>query len=187
VTELESGPTSELVPSTKTLKDKWTGIFFDTLEDIFTTARQNRIFLTPDQALTELRDALKGVCSQAGFLDAPDSRSALHQPLRFDVVAFWTKIHHRAVDLYYQTYYPRKAGMEGKPRRGASRLSLEYLDQLLTLRKKGLNPAQIASKLGHSGPKARGRIAKQIAIAEKRYAELVERVRARAAAQESRK
>jgi hypothetical protein len=173
-----TGSLSDRAPNTKAIKDKWRRICSETLEDIFSAARQSGVVLTPDEALIELDDALKEVFSKAGVLEGRAGKAGLHRPLPIDVVAFRTKVHHRAVDLYYQTYFPRKAGMEGKPRRGRSRLPLEYLDQLLTLHKKGLNPAQIASTLGESGLKAKGRIAKQIRIAEKRYAELVANVQA---------
>jgi hypothetical protein len=123
---------------------------------------------------------------RAGLEAEKGSTNWPHRPLRVDIVAARCKIHHHAVDLYYRTYFPRKPGIKGKPRRGAPQLPLEYLHQVLTLSKKGLNPAQIASKLGQSDPKAKGRIVKQIVIAEKRYAEIVANIRALGAKQEAR-
>ncbi len=166
------------VPNTKAIKDKWTRICSETLEDIFSAARQSGIVLTPDEALIELDDALKAVFFSKAGSEERSAEAGLHRPLRVDAVAFRTKIHHRAVDLYYQTYFPRKAGMEGKPRRGASNLSLDYLHQVLTLSREGMNPAQIATKMGQLDPKAKGRIAKQIRIAEKRYGEIVANIQA---------
>jgi hypothetical protein len=186
VSGAEPGPTGDSVPNTKALKDKWTGIFFETLKDIFALARQYGIRITPDQALEELDDALEDVASRIVLLDQPHPESAPHRPLRVDVVAIRTKLHHKAVDLYYQTYFPRKAGMEAKPRRGASTLSFDYLYEVLTLSRKGMNPAQIATKMGQLDPKAKGRIAKQIRIAEKRYGEILSKIQAQIRRQQSR-
>jgi hypothetical protein len=160
-------------------KTKWIDIFQQSLKDIFDAARISGVRLTPDKAMAMLDDDVAAFEKAGGLEGNAGSASPSLPALRIDVVAIRRKVHHCAVDLFYNTYFPRKAGTEGKPRRGAPSLSDEYLDQILQLCRKGLNYAQIADRLGE--PK--DRIRKRIEIAERRYREAVERVRELGAAQ----
>jgi hypothetical protein len=102
------------------------------------------------------------------------------------MVSFIRKMHHHAVDLYYDTYFSRGAGLEGKPRRGAPPIPDRYLDEILRMTRKGMNLEKIADKLGQLGPKGKDRVRKQRALAVKRYTEIVESIRRLGAAQQAR-
>jgi hypothetical protein len=141
------------------------------IDMIFELARADGSHLTPDEAMKTLDEVLKKWSEVLAKQDlsAHDTR----RPIRIDVVASLQKIHHYAVDVYYKTYFPRRGGMEGKPRRGAPRLSMEYLERIRQLSRQGRNAAQIARELGQSDPGAVDRISKQIELADRRWAEIV--------------
>ena len=161
---------------------KWIQIFEESVADLFGLARNCGVRLTPDQAMAELDDALESALAKARVSEAgKDSAHAPHPPLRLDAVAFRRKIHRRAVDMYYNTYFPRKPDAAGKPRRGGSRLSDEHLDLVLSLAKQGLTLREIAKRLGYSdakfGSPAKDRVRKQIDIAVRRWNEIVTSIR----------
>jgi hypothetical protein len=174
----------EFLASSKMVKTKFRFIFKRFLDEMFEVAITAESRLTPDAAMRELDDVLESVLEAMDKTKTATVRPS--RPLRIDVVAARQKIHHYAVDLFYRTYFPRKAGMEGQPRRGATGLPLEYLDQVLKLSREGKNPAQIATLLGQVGPGAAGRISKQIRLAEKRWAEMLANIRRLGAIQQAR-
>jgi hypothetical protein len=83
---------------------------------------------------------------------------------RFNYNAYRREAHHYAVDRFYKTYFPRKRGGEPLPE--------HYVDQILRLRREGLNYVVIAGRLGQPKEKMR----KQVQAAEKRWRDAVERI-----------
>ena len=181
--ENDASSKAEKEISPKARKARLQGDFQRLLEAIFEDERTSDSTLTPDQAMDSLDEMLATI---AAALDSSDSKknSPAHPrlPLRTDTVAFRRKIHHYAVDLYYNTYF-RRTGKERKHGRGAPPLPDEYLDQILRRARKGMNPAQIAHELGQSDPGAKDRIRKQIGTAVKRYSDAAENIRRLGAAQ----
>jgi len=154
------------------------------LEEIFEIGRAGGYRFTPEEALSELDDMLHSILAELDSAEIvkgfPSAQVRL--PIRIDFVAFRRHLHHYAVDLYYSYQYPRRPSAV-TPRKGAPRLSNEYLDQILKLVKEGRNPAQIALALGLTGPGAKDRVRKQIVTATNRYSAVVENIRRLGAAQ----
>ncbi len=144
------------------------------LEVIFEHRREPSV--TPDEAMQILDEMLRSwISGSAGSEKSPSATSRL--PLRIDTVSFTRRIHHYAVDLYYDTYFPRWPGTEGKSSRGAPPLSDEYLEQVFRLAQRGKHPKEIADKLGQLDPKAPDRIRKQIDRYVQRRSELEKNIR----------
>ena len=163
------------------LRRIWRQWYKPTLDDLFKEFESLSILLTPDAAIEQMDGLFKWVLDHT---ESADSSELTNDPIgrptfRFDDVAMTREAHHYAVDLFYKYYFPREPGSQGKSRRGAPPLSMEYLDRILQLRRKGFNYVKIAEVLGQ--PKDRMR--KQVEIAEKRYCEAVKRVRELGAAQ----
>jgi hypothetical protein len=168
------------------LRRIWRKWYKLTLDSLFSEFESKEFLLTPDVAIEKMELAFRRILSDSGSEAQPDSSSRPGQPFRFDETAFTREAHHYAVDLFYRTYFPREAGGERKSRKGAPQLSIEYLDRVLKLSDEGLEPHEIAERLGQSDPQARDRIRKQILAGRKRYIEIVHNIRKLGAAQRKR-
>jgi len=140
------------------LRSMWRRLYRNFLDSIFEECASHHIALTPDFAVDFMEELLERIASTGQEAVGPD-KGAPRKPriFRFDAPAFRREAHHYAVDRYYKTYFPRK--------RGAPPLPLDYLDRILTLRRKGWNDERIARQLGQP----RDNIRKQISAAEKRW------------------
>jgi hypothetical protein len=150
-----------------TLREIWRKLYKPTLDDLFTECKALGILLTPYAAIEQMELLLEGVSrrfEEEGQSEARKDPTPGRRYFRFDQVAFRREAHHYAVDLFYRTYYPRS---------GAPQLPIEYLNDVLELKRKGLNDPQIAERLGQSTDTIR----KQVRIAEKRYREIVSSIR----------
>jgi hypothetical protein len=150
---------------------KYSSMFKLAIEELFHDAGKAGFRVTPDEVMDLIDQTLQEFFDRS--VEPEIGATRVGRPPRIDVVAARQKIHLYAVNVYYRTYFPRKAGMEGKQRRGAPRLSEEYLERIRQLSKKGWNPAQIATELGQSDPGAVDRISKQMEIADERWSEIV--------------
>jgi hypothetical protein len=146
------------------LRRAWRKWYKPVLDDLYESYERASLFLKPDQAMEEMeeafRDMLQRVETETVAEASPHARPT--RVFRFDDSAFAREAHHYAVDLFYRTYFPRG----GIQRKGAPALPKDYLQWILQLKREGMNPAEIAKKLGQ--PKDRMR--KQVEIAEKRFA-----------------
>ena len=150
-----------------TLRQIWRKWYKPTLDDLFKECESLGILLTPYIAIEQMELLLEDVSrhfEEECQSDAKKDPTPSRHYFRFDQVAFRREAHHYAVDLFYKTYYPRS---------GAPQLSIEYLNDVLELKRKGLNDPQIAERLGQSTDTIR----KQVQIAEKRYREIVSSIR----------
>jgi hypothetical protein len=158
-----------------TLRRIWRKWYRPALEDIFKDFESAGFALTPVDAIDEMFEMFKSVVTRgksAGGSEPIDN--ALGKVMfRFDDIAMTREAHHYAVGLFYKYYFPRTVESKGKSRRGAPTLPMEHLDEILTLRRKGLNPAQIGKILGQPTDRMRHRVK----IAEKVWREAIERVR----------
>ena len=151
----------------------WRKWYRPTLDDLFKESESAGLWLTPSAAIEEMAQCFKSVLdrSDAGGSSQLKDNLLGRATFRFDDVAMTCEAHHYAVDLFYKYYFPRTPASTGKARRGAPPLPREYLDRILQLRRQGLNPAQIASRLGQPTDRMRH----QVKIAERRLA--AERIR----------
>jgi hypothetical protein len=154
----------------------------DLLHSIFVEARGS--YLTPDVAMEILEEILGSRISSSGI--QPNESSNNPRFLRADMAVFRRKIHHYAVDLYYESYFPRRKRTSGKSKRGATALPDDYLDELLKMTRQGVNLQKMADKLGHFGPKGKDRVRKQRDLAIKLFSETAERIRRLGALQKAR-
>ena len=129
----------------------WRKWYRPVLDDLYKAAHNDNVLLTPDAAVNKMEEVFAFVFKA----EQRDENKASTSFPRFDGVAFSRDAHHYAVDLFYKTYHKRT---------GAPPLRADYLNLLLKLDADGMNPAQIASKLGHK-PDA---IRKQLTLAKKR-------------------
>jgi len=134
---------------------------------IFKEFDSEGIIIEPDEAMQEMDNLLDKLL----FHDSQQANTegATRPPVlfRFSSAAYQRDAHHYAVDRYYKTYFPR--------RRGAEPLPDTYLNEILELRRKGLNYVAIAQKWGVP----RDRMRKQVEAAEKRLRELGEELKRR--------
>jgi hypothetical protein len=151
-----------------TLRRKWRELYKPILEDLYKDYAPTNILLTPYAAVEKIYESLKSAFDR--IESTASSESTSKQVFRIDDIALAREAHHYAVDLFYKYYFPRKPGSQGKPRRGAPPLPLEYLDQILQLRRKGLKDFEIADKVGQ--PK--DRVRKQLEIAERTWRQALE-------------
>jgi hypothetical protein len=152
------------------LRRIWRKWYKPTLDDLFKEYESIDVLLTPEAAIEKMEELFKWVLDRSESADSsePTSNPIGRPTFRFDEVAMTREAHHYAVDLFYN--FPRKPGSQGKPRRGAPPLPMEYLDRILQLRRKGIKPFKIAEILGQ--PKDRMR--KQIEIAERTWRQALE-------------
>jgi hypothetical protein len=139
------------------------------LDYLFTEAKRDHILLKPDEAIEDMETVISAL-SKADERETA-SESILNSFRRMNTTAMLRDAHHYAVDLFYNTYYPTS---------GAPPLSLDYLDVLLKLKKKGLNNQQIARRLGAKtdaeAKQIADRIRKELAGSEKRYKKMLEEI-----------
>ncbi|HVG20962.1 MAG TPA: hypothetical protein VNI02_18075 [Blastocatellia bacterium] len=132
------------------------------LRDFYKKAFKERIILSPDEALKKLEEVSMTIAKHNGITI---SSFKVEHP-RIDLVAEARKLHHYAVDLYYDTYYGKKVG--------ATPLDDKYLEYILQLSEKGLSYGQIAKDVGlpTSPPselaKSSDKIRHQLKIAKKK-------------------
>ena len=148
----------------KELREMWRKLYAHVLDSIFEECASNEITVGPDKAMDWMEGCFEKMASDGKQSSLDETISGSASNLRFDFAAYRRDAHHYAVDRFYKTYFPRK--------RGAPPLPDFYFDPILRLRAKGMNSAAIADKLGQ--PKDRMR--KQVAIAEKRWREAMERI-----------
>ena len=149
----------------KELREMWRKRYRHILDMVFEDCASNKFTIEPDQAMDLMEELLEKLVSNGEQSKHNQATPGTRPIFRFDFDAYRREAHHYAVDRYYKTYFPRK--------RGAASLPTSYLDNILALRFKGLNYVAIAEKLGV--PKDRMR--KQVAIAERRWHEVVERIK----------
>lgn len=132
------------------------------LNQFYKEAKEERRLLYPDDAMKKLSDWM----NKANEVQKVDISALRLKNPRIDIPAELRKIHHYAVDLYYETYY-------GK-RDGAPRIDNHYLEYIVTLRAKGLSYGKIAKELNYpiSPPselrKSTDKIRKQLDTAKER-------------------
>jgi hypothetical protein len=97
----------------------------------FSEAAKEGKHLRPDEAMMELFDFWKKYLELDPMIDK-DKRTYR----RVDDIVLLRKIHHEAVDLYYETYFGKQEG--------ATQLSVEYLEHILAMAEKGLTHREIA-------------------------------------------
>jgi hypothetical protein len=148
----------------KELREIWRRHYTHVLDLIFEECAFYGITIEPDKAMEWMEGCLEKLVGDGKQSNRDETMHAPVSSLRFDFAAYRRDAHHYAVDQFYKAYVPRK--------RGAPPLPDFYFDPILRLRTKGMNSAAIADKLGQ--PKDRMR--KQVAIAEKRWREAMERI-----------
>ncbi len=163
------------------LRQIWRKWYKPALDALFKEFESAGIRLTPDAAIEEMEGLFKSVLDRSESASESELKdNALNKmTFRFDDVAMTCEAHHYAVDLFYKYYFPRIPGSTGKARRGGTRLSETYLDEILKLHRQRKNPAQIAHLLGQPTDRVRH----QVKIAEQRYREAIERVQQLGASQ----
>ena len=148
----------------KELRDGWRKLYTRLLDSILGECASEGITIGPDEAMDWMERCFEKLASDGKQSSLDEAISGSTSNLRFDFAAYRRDAHHYAVDRFYKTYFPRK--------RGAPPLPDFYFDPILRLRARGMNSVVIADKLGQ--PK--DRIRKQVAIAEKRWREAMERI-----------
>jgi hypothetical protein len=118
-------------PKSKALtqEDVWKGL----LRAIYNNGLENGCLVTPDAALEKLLKIASH--SKTGI---PDGETP--ELPRLNPVNLMRRVHHIAVDLYYDTF--------SKLRKGAPPITKETLDYIYSLHKSGLSYGEIAIKLG---------------------------------------
>jgi hypothetical protein len=112
MSENDASSSSEHKLSAKASKAKMENRFKGWLEIIFEHRRESQV--TPDQAMQILDEMLRSWI--LGSADPEKSSTATHRlPSRVDMASFSRTIHHYAVDLYYDTYFPRRPGWKVNP------------------------------------------------------------------------
>jgi hypothetical protein len=131
------------------------------LEEIFAKAKSEGRYLTPDAAFKELLETAQRL--------ATDSKDDLRVLLpRVNLISLTRKLHHHAVDVFYETYFPTSAG--------APPFTDESLKYLLDLARQGLTHRQIAEKLGlpthtpRENDLAKDKVRKRVKVAKKKLA-----------------
>lgn len=130
------------------------------LAQIYAQAVEEGSFLLPDEAMLELISKWNTY-----FKNNPLTEEEARSYYRKDE-GFMRKLHHAAVDLYYDTY-------SGK-QEGAPQINEKYLEHILSLSERGLSYGQIAKEVGLpiTPPaeyiKSKDKIRKQLEIAEQR-------------------
>jgi len=143
----------------KELREMWHKRYSQILDMIFEECASDEITVGPDEAMEWMEALMERLVRENRQSDPKEDASGPVPVLRFSFEAYRREAHHYAVDRFYKTYYPRKRG--GEP------LSISYLDQILELKRKGMNNGQIATLM----KQRRNTVAKQLAIAEKRWPE----------------
>jgi hypothetical protein len=137
----------------------WRKRYKHLLDSIFEECASHEITVGPDEAMDWMEELLERLVSDSRQDKPEEDASGPVAVLRFNFAAYRREAHHYAVDRFYKTYFPRKRG--GEP------LSISYLDRILELSRKGMNPARIAALM----KQRQNTIAKQLAVAEKRWPE----------------
>jgi hypothetical protein len=131
------------------------------LKGIFERAVKENRHLRPDEAMTKLFEYWKGFDENNPL---PDEAKRMYR--RMDDYVLTRKVHHAAVDLYYETYFMKQ--------KGATPLSDDYLRHILSLSEQGLSYGGIAKEIGlptsppHELLRSKDKIRKQLVIAKSR-------------------
>jgi hypothetical protein len=119
------------------------------LKGFYDDAVKNGVVLLPDEAIAKLQEVIKNIV-EAQKMDLAIFK---RDNPRIDWKTETRRIHHYAVDLYYDTYIGKNVG--------APPLTDEYLEYIVTLKEKDkLTFGQIGIRIGES-PKAAEKIRKQ--------------------------
>jgi hypothetical protein len=133
---------------------KWNEFLLDVM---FEQADRDGRFLTPDEAICELPERIQAIVGD-DYQPKTAIVTALVGPR--DRGHLYRKLHHHAVDLFYETYFSRGCG--------APKLSDDRLSEILHLHSQGLSYLQIGKQVGEdtSTPlkkdQTRDRIRKQV-------------------------
>jgi hypothetical protein len=147
----------------KALRNEWRKFYSKVLNEIFEQATRLGLEIWPDDAVEALGYVMKRENESRGLTAGGQRVGA--PTLRFNAAAYRRDAHHYAVDRYYRTYHARGRG--GEP------LSMSHVDRILSLRlEEGLSIPAIADRLGLRRDTAKY----QVAVAEKRRNELIERL-----------
>jgi phage pi2 protein 07 len=107
------------------------------LKGFYQEVQKDKIDLWPDEAMKQLMDLM----NKRAEKEKEEIAEVLLKNPRLDQIASLRKLHHYAVDLFYETYFGKRSG--------APPLNDKYLEQLSMLREQGLSYGQIAQKLGY--------------------------------------
>jgi hypothetical protein len=137
------------------------------LDVIFAEHASSKLLVKPDTAM-ELAEDLLYERVKKDVYEVTQNTSRPTAILRFDPAAIRREAHHYAVDQFYKTYFPRK--------RGAPPLPDSHIDRIIALRRKGLSRVATAEKLAVELGLRLDTAKYQVAAAEKRWGELLERI-----------
>jgi hypothetical protein len=149
----------------KELREWWRKYYTKLLDLIFDEYAAEGLRVGPDEAMDCMEYVLERQQRDVSGQGKPDDAVRPRPVMRFNAAAYRRDAHHYAVDRYYRTYHARGRG--GEP------LSMSHVDRILSLRlEEGLSIPAIADRLGLRRDTAKY----QVAVAEKRRNELIERL-----------
>lgn len=126
------------------------------LRGFYEDAVKNGIILLPDEAIDKLQDVMENL-REVEKLDIPKFK---RDNPRTDWEAIVRRLHHYAVDLYYDTYFGKKVG--------APSMAHEYLEYIVSLKEiDKLSFGEIGIRIGES-PESADKIRKQYGMAKKK-------------------